>query len=307
MTEKEYALSFYTAEYDESGIGGDTFGCASLGLATDAEWILPGDREIRTFPKKIRGILINGDLGTAYEEIEKVSADVKAGIVFFGNCGGENGFMKALSSRFPGVPFAGGSPAIGSDGRTGRMLPENGQAAVLLITDGRYDISAETLNVYGEILFRAKVAEGDVRSVSTVTVDGEKTDFYGLIQKAGEMKGVTGGLTERVSVSDMTGRNIHLIEDSGKYVCGTDLPSDGRLLIRYTDRENVIKSMEDFYSTPDSLVFGCAGVKSNLGDSSFHAGAGSLGMFMFGEVVSITGAQPDFANLMLTKLIFTEK
>ena len=52
-----------------------------------------------------------------------------------------------LSDIYPGIPFVGGSPAIGQDGRKGRMLPENGEAAILLIMDERYDLAVECCNV----------------------------------------------------------------------------------------------------------------------------------------------------------------
>ena len=305
-SEKEYVLKFYTAEYDERAEKGDVFGCASLGLVTENEWILPDIPASRNFGMKVKGILVNDDYDNARREIDEIRADIKGGIVFFGNCGSENDFMRYLNDRFPGIPFAGGSPAIGADGRVKRMLPDSKQVDVLLITDERYDISCDTVNVYGETIDTALITKGGIRSIESIRVNGQSVDFYNYMMELKNRMGIDEGLTERVAVSDMNGRNIHLIEEDGSYVCGTDLPGDGKITIRYTTRENVLKLMERFYSAPDSLVFGCAGVKSNLGDSSFKTGRNSLGMFMFGEVVSIEGCPADFANLMLTRLSFNK-
>jgi hypothetical protein len=96
--EKTYQLRFYTPGYDESKEG-DVFGCASFGLCDEKDWFASDQAVCLTYGNEIKGILINSSLEEARGQIVAIpnKADVKAGIVLFGNCGGENGFMKFLS------------------------------------------------------------------------------------------------------------------------------------------------------------------------------------------------------------------
>jgi hypothetical protein len=64
--------------------------------------------------------------------------------------------------------------------------------------------------------------------------------------------------------------------------------------------------MRFFYSCENALVFGCAGLKSMLGNKRFVTGKNTIGLFMFGEIASI-GKYSDFGNLTLSRLQIISK
>ena len=302
----EIKLYFYNTPFNENGIDG--YGCASLGIATEKNWYQPDEKVCIEFPVKLEGIVINDSLRNALTKIKYIDCKsaIKAGIIFFGNCGGENAFMKKLQSLLPGVPFTGGSPAIGQNGKTMRMLPEIKEVSVLLVTDNRYDYAVESFKVHKEHVCEFKVLTNEKRSLNTILSDGKRLNFADLIANEAIKKGVNVGITERFSVADKTGRNLHLISDGKAYECGADIPCDRKLYLRYTETKNVCECMKSFYACDNAIVFGCAGVKSLIGDFTFKTGKNTLGLFMFGEVVYID-EYSDFANLMLSRIRFIKK
>lgn len=280
-----------------------------MGFADENVWVCAGKNESLEFPARIEGHLIYGTqkeaMGQARGFFE--NAQIKAGIVFLGNCGGEDAFVKELRSFFPGVPFVGGSPAIGEDGKRGRMLPESGEVSILLITDENYEVKAEYCNVHHEVIGEVEALGCARRHIDAIkTKSGERVRLYDYIHSLAGKKGVCEGIYNHFAVSDRRHKNIHLIPDESGFICGADLPESRKILVRYTDSENVYRSMKKFYADDNALIFGCAGVKAMLGDKKILAGRNSAGLFMFGEVASIEN-KPVFANLMLSKLIFNKK
>ena len=302
MMEQEYILSFFTPALDESTLA-DRIGCAVQGFAAASEWARPEEKNSVDFPKKLRGIVVTGSLEEAERRLNLPDCpqNVLAGIVFFGNCGGENAFMDFLCKKFPGVPFAGGSPAIGEDGTTMRILPQRAQVCLLLITDRRYRYCAHTLNVYDEQVAGVRVLGDDPRAIVQVECNGAVLPLRELLLREAKQRNITSGLTERFSIADAAGRNIHLIPQGDHFACGADLPADGQVFIRHAENAAVLRKMRDFYAAEDALIFGCAGVKTLIGEEKLTTGRGSVGLFMFGEVVSMNRTS-DFAHLMLTRL-----
>jgi hypothetical protein len=294
------SLLFYTPTYDESAER--AFGCASAGFAGPEGWVDPRANAKTEWPDEVEGILLHGSLDRVRAEVSTVSAAVKGGIVLFGNCGREESLLGALNERFPGAPFAGGSAAVGEDGRVGRLLPANGEVSLLLITDERYDLAAQFENVHQEIVAEAQVCGDEPRHVRDVVLrDGSRVSYDELLHQIAARKGAAAGLTERITLSAPDGRNIHLSPAGPGYLCGANLPQDRHILVRYTDKHNVYARMRAFYADSDAIIFGCAGLRSMLDDQQFPAGGGSLGLFMHGEVAMI-GGQAQFANLTLSKL-----
>lgn len=303
METKKNRIGFYNPCIREEQVDA-AFGCATLGFTSENGWTRPEEEKNALFPFEVEGIVISGGMRDVAEEAARVPADikVKGGVVFVGNCGGEEAFVEALHARFPGVPFVGGSPAIGADGRIGRMLPRNGEASLLLITDKDYSVSVKYGGVHHEVVEKLTVLGTAARKIEAVrTEEGEKVPFYDYIHALAERKGVEEGVHERIAISDLRGKNIHLIPDGKRFLCGADLPESREVLVRYTDIEHAYQTMKAFYATPDSIIFGCAGLKSLLGERTFPAGENSVGLFLFGEVVSING-KPSFANLTLQKM-----
>ncbi|WP_066687572.1 hypothetical protein [Christensenella intestinihominis] len=308
MENKENRIIFYNTGYDETRSGAE-FGCATLGFTSERGWVEPQEGAALELPYRVKGAVFHGNMEPTIQNIKAYARGgkaVKGGILFLGNCGGEEAFIEQLGSIYPGIPFVGGSPAIGEDSRVGRMLPENGEVSILLITDERYDLEVEYCNVHRETVGFVKVCGTDSRYIETVEVDGAKIRFYDYIHTEAKKRGVKEGIHERIAISDHLDRNIHLIPDGGNFICGANLPEERGILVRYTDKQNVFKAMEAFYASEDSVIFGCAGIKSMLDGQTFITGKNSAGLFMFGEVAFLNGSS-QFANLMLAKMKFLRK
>ncbi len=304
VIEKEIELTFFTTGQNEN-IFRHTFGSTTLGFCCNDRWIDSNTPDYYRFPYKIEGIIINDSLEGAYLQLDKLLKDevykrVKGAVILFGNCGNENTFMKYIRKKFQ-VPFIGGSSAIGEDGVAGRILPNNNQVSILLITDDRYAFEWESKNIHNNVLEQAIVLGNHPRYIENFKIQDNVIRAYDYIQEIAAQKKVESGLCERIAISDSHGRNIHLIPDGLNFKCGADLPEDRKILIRYTSVDNAYMEMSDFFSSDNSLIFGCAGLKSIIAGRGLSTGKNSVGLFMFGEVTGING-YPDFGNLMLTKI-----
>jgi hypothetical protein len=304
--EKSYQLRFYTPAYEESKEGG-VFGCASFGVCNEKKWHEPAESVNLAFGKTLKGILINASLAEAREQITVIpnKADVKAGIVLYGNCGRENEFTNFLCTQLPDVPLIGGSSAFTDNGKKGRLLPENNEFSALFLTDEKYSYFTEYCNIHSEIIKELSVEGTEPRHIKTVIDAGKRVILSEVIREIGLQKGIMAGLHERVAVSDQYNRNIHLIPDGENYICGADLPENRQIFVRYSC-EDAFEEIRQFYSCENALIFGCAGLKSILDNKTFVTGRNTLGLFMFGEVVPI-GKYSNFANLTLARLQIVPK
>ena len=267
-----------------------TFGCASHGFDN----VLPEENDKRVCGKDVDGLMLTG----SYEEILAAVPDGKwqAGLALFGNAGGENEFIRTLSDRLS-IPFSGGGAAI--DGITGRagLITGEGQAAVFLIDDGRYDVSVESRNIHTKILGECRVDFDDPRVIGSI--DGQDPASF-LAERRAEF-GLAESDFEHVTLSDEKDINAHFSKGDGVIVSGRDLAPVMKL--RYMAPETTLPEMEAFYADPDAVIFGCAGLKGTLPGPMR---SGGLGLYMFGEVCTMEKGV-DFGNLMLSKIIIKEK
>ena len=271
----------------------DGFGCASLGLAG-----VCGNDEKKVVTRELdaESIVLTG----TYEEILKQACELDkkayAGIVVFGNAGGENAFLAELQ-KIVDCPMVGGGAAIdGAIGKAG-LITGGGQAAVLLFTDDRFRYETETQCIHENVLKTCAVVTADPRTL--LTIDGVDAAAF-LRQKKAEL-GIKEGDFEHLTLSDMDNVNAHLSCVEGKIKSGRDVHSE--MILRYVDHEKVYGTMRAFYDDPDALVFGCAGL-SGLLDKPLDTT--SLGLFLFGEVCTVNG-KSEFGNLMLSKLKITRR
>ena len=271
------------------------FGCASLGLPGVCD-----NRENRVveYSDQLESYALTG----SYEALLKQAADiasendVKAAVVVFGNAGGENAFLKDLQ-KIVRCPMVGGGAAI--DGATGRsgLIPGDGPAAVLLITDDRYTYEAVTECIHDQIIDTCSVTFSDPRTL--LTINGVDAEVY-LKQKKQQM-GLAESDFEHLTLSDMRNVNAHLSCVDSVIKSGRDVSE--KMLLRYVAHEKVYDAMHRFYDDPQAIVFGCAGL-SGLLDRPLDTS--SLGLFLFGEVCTVDGVA-EFGNLMLSKLIISPK
>ena len=309
MEKKNYKVRFFTPAFREE-TSGEAFGACSLGIAFEEDYIEPVTPVCAEFFTDLEGYLLCGRLETVRNELAAVgeeASQIKAGIILFGNCGGENGFVNYVQKMFPGLILAGGSAAFGDDGITGRLLPQKNQVSILLITDDRYDVRVDSVNIHHRILAKVWAIESTPRKIESVMLeDGTKIHCYDFIQKLFRESGYQFEDCGRMSVSTAAGHNIHLIMKDRDCFVGADLPDNGEIYFRATGLEEGVKQIREFYESSNSIIFGCAGLKTLLEGSSLIAGSGSIGLFMFGEIAEMEN-NTSYANLMLTRIRFTGK
>lgn len=281
-------LSFTTTGCWDDAQG---FGCASLGLAGICD---NTENRVATYGTQLEAVALTG----SYEQLlvkAKEAANrkpVQAAVVVFGNAGGENVFLAQLQ-KIVSCPMVGGGAAI--DGPTGRsgLIPGDGPAAVLLITDDRYTYEAKTQCIHDQILETCELTTADPRTI--LTINGVDAAVY-LAEKKKQL-GLAESDFEHLTLSDMRNVNAHLSMDNGVIKSGRDVCE--KMLLRYVAHEKVYDTMRKFYDDPDAIVFGCAGL-SGLLDKPLDTN--SLGLFLFGEVCTVDGVA-EFGNLMLSKLV----
>lgn len=285
-------LSFSTTECWDKVTG---FGCASLGLPGVCD---NSEQHIRTYPVALESVMLTGTYPELLEQASSVAnlRKVFAAIVVFGNAGGENVFLRDLQ-KILSCPMVGGGAAI--DGATGRsgLIPGDGPAAVLLITDDRFLYETKTECIHDEILEECVIEMADPRTI--LKINGMDAAEY-LAEKKAE-KGLRMTDFEHMTLSDLRNVNAHLSCVDGVIKSGRDL--DERMLLRYVSHHKVYERMDNFYNDPSAIVFGCAGL-SGLLDKPLETP--SLGLFLFGEVCTVDGVA-EFGNLMLSKLVIRPK
>ncbi len=298
---------------------GRSFGCASFGFAGAPDPASENVREWDAQHKKLRGKAYFGTLEEVLAQIpttaepespdpgtgscmSQAAADGgaaqnskmpwQAGIVLFGNCGGENEFIRKLYEK-TGCPLTGGAAACDlAAGRSG-LVAGAGQVAVYMICDPDASISVESKNIHNNILETHKIGFTDPRVFDTI--DGEDALEW-FTRKRAEY-GFGADDFEHMTFSDMGGVNAHTSMNGGRLVSGRDLCPE--MLLRYVKKGDVYPQMHTFYDDKDAMIFGCAGLKGILEQDIM---TDSMGMFMFGEVATINEV-PEFGNLMLSKLV----
>lgn len=261
------------------------FGCATLRFA--GNWSDPA-----TYENDLQGHVLTG----TYEEILKAAADIKkadVAIVFFGNAGGENGFLHELQAIL-GCPMVGGGAAFTA--KPG-LVTDSGEAAVLVVDDDRYTFATETQCVHRELLDTCRLELEDERTI--LTINGQNAASYLKEKKAAY--GVPETDFEHITLTDELGVNAHLSFADGKIKSGRDLQET--MYLRRVPHEEVTAAAWEFYDDKDAIVFGCAGLGGILDEIPQTP---SLGLFLFGEVCTVDG-KAEFGNLMLSKLRIFKK
>ncbi len=262
------------------------YGCLSYGFSGMDKGLL-----IRELPFEAKVF------GGPYEEIIKFAREngkaAKAAVVMTDGAGGENGFVKAVSSALD-CPVAGGGAAR-PEGVTGEgLFKRRGEADICLLF-GDTEVRAVVKNIHTHVLEECDLEYEDPRILKKI--NGEDASLF--LRKKKEEYSFTAGDFEHMTLSTLEGVNAHMSEDDGIIRSGRDI--EKKMLLRYVAADEVQKEMEDFYRENDnSLVFGCAGLK---GITPERFSCGSLGMFLFGEICAL-GEYSEFGNLMLSKIVY---
>ena len=278
-------MIFYTPmHWSAEGFGGASFGFAGAEDETALNKVV--------CPFEIEGVMLTG----TYDECLKNIPDEKwqTGIVLLGNAGNENTFIKALAEK-TGIPLVGGAVAINPLTGEKGLITGNGEAAVFLINDSRYNFEVISENIHNG-LSEHKISYSG-RWINKIDGCEAKERLF----KQKEKFGIKKDDFEHLTLSDAYGINAHLSEVDGKIFSGRDLSET--MYLRYISHDEVQGKIQKFYNDKDAIVFGCAGLKGILDSGLSCSGTG---LFMFGEVCTIAG-HSDFGNLMLSKLRVIKK
>lgn len=276
-------IQFYTPA---CGVCQDTFGATTFGFVGSED---PTVKAVCTLKKDVNGVFLSGTYDDCLARIPE--GEFQAGIVLFGNSGGENTFIRSLREKLP-IPLVGGGAAIHPETGETALLTGREQVALYLIADDRYTYEISCKNVHEDVLGEHTVTYSDPRVIELI--DGEDAAAW-LARKKTEL-GLSADDFEHLTLSDTNGINAHLSCKDGKICSGRDLQS--KMLLRYVPEDRAFDRMQDFYDDPDAVVFGCAGLKGILPGAMDAAG---MGLFMFGEVCTKDDVS-EFGNLMLSKL-----
>jgi len=265
--------------------------CASFGFAGSQD---PTIAKKCFFPIPINGVLLTGTLEECLSSVPE--GNYQAGLVFLGNCGGEDEFIRKMQEK-AGCCLVGGSAAIDPiTGKSGLVMGE-GQAAVFLVNDDDLDVWVESKNIHDEIIKECSVEMESPRVFASI--DGQ--DPLSWYDRQRKERGILDTDFEHLTLSDTLGVNAHMSVVDGKLVSGRDLEST--MLLRYVHPDRVYSAMQSFYKDDSAIVCGCAGLKGILPEP---LEACPTGLFLFGEVCTINGISK-FGNLMLSKLCVRKK
>ncbi len=295
----QLAFAFHTPQHAPAHAEG-TFGCASHGFAAKDVWHEPNEAAYAVWPASLSGKLLAGTYAEVLRAFADLSFNPAAAIVLFAHGAGVEAFLEDFQKQFPGVPVAGGGAALGAGQSAGELLPEAADVAVLLIRDGQWRV--DTLNVHDRTgrLFAFR-ADGP-RTITHLREDKDgdwlpaATAFRALQVEYRRAEADCESLT----LCDANDRNVHCRFDGEVLHTGADLPADARLELRTVSRADAATRLAAFCAVPNTLVFGCAGLRGLL-DASLPVASGTLVGFMFGELVT-TADRPQFGNLMAVRL-----
>lgn len=261
------------------------FGCATQRFA--------GNRsDPAVYEKDLRGTVLTGTYKSILKEAKKLKK-ADAAVVFFGNAGGENVFLRQLQNIL-NCPMVGGGAAFTD--KPGLVTGE-GEAAVLVIDDDRYAFETVTQCVHEELVEECALELADARTI--LTINGQDAASYLKEKKAA--CGISETDFEHMTLTDKLGVNAHLSLVDGRIKSGRDLCET--MDLRRVPHEKVTQMAKEFYDDKDAIVFGCAGLGGILDEIPDTP---SLGLFLFGEVCTVDG-QAEFGNLMLSKLRIKER
>jgi hypothetical protein len=294
-------LTFWTPGHAPAD-DGQTFGCASHGIATAKLWRGPEEAAAAGWSDNgLEGEVVAGTYDAVLARLGRVTAKPAAAMVLFAHGSGVESFLVRWQKLLPGMPVVGGGAALGAGQARGELLPATADVAVLLLTAGVW--RAESLNAHDPagmgVEFRADGPRTITHLREAPASDWlSSADFFCLQQAA---CGRAAGDCESITFSDVNGRNVHVSFDGERLHTGADLPADGRLVLRTVTRPEVARRLAAFCAEPNALVFGCAGLRSLL-DAPLPVAPGTLVGFMFGELVTL-GGRPQFGNLMAVRLV----
>jgi hypothetical protein len=300
---KEFMISFWNSGklQNESN---DTFGCSVHGFSNRSEWVNPEENAAAFWSEKLSGVVLTGDFSTVLNSLQNLHFTPKACIALVKDTRDIDTFIRKYAECMPGIPLIGGGAAVASGQEAGELLPPGKEVTLLAIAEGNFVF--ESVNIYDKSGISLEIERVTERIFSKLRKLPEgkwqnALDFYRDQQKS---RGIEESNFELMTFFDRYGRNIHCSIHGEAIRSGATLPDDNILYIGTTSYADAERKLAEFLSGENSLIFGCAGIRSLIKNPLF-TGENSLAGFMFGEIFSLND-KPMFGNLMLTKLIIAQ-
>jgi hypothetical protein len=273
-------------------------GCSSFGFSTKDQWISPTEKGYAVWDHELPGEVFTGSYENVIQSLSNYP--LQLGIVLYKRAAGFEDFLSRIVNQHSGASFIGGGAAFIDGMQEGSIAPEG--ADVWLLASPNNNFRMEKLNIFEALNIEVEIKSRSSRSIDQIRElpDGEWQDAVTYFRKKQAEYQLSENNFENLCFCDKNKRNLHSSISDGQFFVGANLPEDNRLYLNYISCEKATDKLLNFFNDKDSLIFGCAGIRSLISKPVF-TGERSLGGFMFGEVVTC-GEKAELGNLMLAKL-----
>lgn len=297
---EDFKICFWNTGYSpyyENNI----LGSSSIGFAANEEWVGPESGNVAYWEHNLIGESISGSYETALKSLTNLVFEPKFCLAFFNKAIGIEDFLHQYNLIMPHVHIIGGGAARADGQNLGELIPSADDVIILAVSEG--DFVFQTLNLYKPTGISVEIKPTSVREFGQLRIlpDGDWKNALEYYCTQQLLHGIDPGNFELMTFCDNSGRNIHSSTDGQILKTGANLPTDNILHLYLTSFSEAAKDLATFISDENSLIFGCAGIRSLL-SNPLKSGKNSLTGFMFGELVILNG-QAMFGNLMLVKII----
>ena len=171
-------------------------------------------------------------------------------------------FLRLFSLTVGTIPIIGGGASFLSGNTAGDLSPAGEDLTLFAVANGNFEIN--TLNIYDHTGISVEVKRKTDREFELLRIlpDGNWENALNFYHRQQEDRGVDFNNFELITFADRDDRNMHFRSEGHSLAGGADLPDDNILFLKVTSREKAGKMLEAFISDENSLIFGCAGIRS---------------------------------------------
>lgn len=297
---KEYFIGFSTNGGDLDG-GSNVFGSSVHSFASDSRWIGPEDNAFAFWDRKLKGKILAGNYQSVIKRLLQLDFKPKLCIVYLYKTDPVDYFINQFCQIMPDIPIIGGGVVRFGEKSIVDLNLQSEDLSLFAVAEGNFTL--HSLNIYNKTNISVEIKKTTNRKFELLRVlpNGKwqfASEFYHFQQ---EIRSIRNDNFEYLTFCDKNERNIHCSIEDNSLKSGANLPDDNILFLREITFEEAENRLLGFISGNNSLIFGCAGIRSLIRNPQF-TGKHSLAGFVFGELVTINN-HPMFGNLMLTKLV----
>jgi hypothetical protein len=298
---KDFNISFWNTGFAPNNENKDVFGCSVYGFSDSNKCVNTTDPGVFHWDKKIAGQAITVNYNSAIDQLSSLNFIPKFCIAFFNKPTGVEDFVCRYKFIMPSIPIIGGIASYNDQLPIGELIPEAEDLAILAVAEGSFSILSQ--NIYDETNISVEIKRISNREFDLLKVLPEgkwqnALSFYCNLQKENT---ISKDNFEQITFFDSYHRNLHCSTDGKILKTGANLPDNNILHVGIITIEDAGKRLSEFISSENSLILGCAGLRSLI-EQPIKTGEKSLIGFLFGELITLCD-HPMLGNLMLTKLI----